>query len=274
MNWAIWKKAVADAWLHLLLSSAALVLFAWVFVWMMSKIPNRAFGMMLRWFGDWVEPLLGVPLADLAGPVGQISLLYVHVVTILVCMGWAAGRGSDPISGEIGRGTMDLIVSLPVRRAAILVAPFGVAVLGAVVLPGALLLGTHIGLLMYDVGDDVSTRQFLPGAINVGFLIVCMTGVTVFISSWTASRWRAISLAAGFYVISEIAEMVSRLWEQGSWLRYCSIASAFQPHLLILKPEETGLFGWSYNLPLLALGLVAYAAGAVVFSYRDIPVAR
>ena len=36
MNLAIWKKAVSDAWVQLLISSIILVLFAWVFVWMIK----------------------------------------------------------------------------------------------------------------------------------------------------------------------------------------------------------------------------------------------
>lgn len=274
MNLAIWKKALAEAWLQLLVSGVALLLFGWVFVWMMSQVPHRAFGALLRWLPDWVEPIMGVPLADLAGPTGQLSLIYVHVVTLLVCVGWAVGRGSDPISGEIGRGTMDLILSLPIWRASVLVAPAVVATLGAAILAGALMLGIQIGLTTIDFSDAVSLRQFLPGSINLFCLMFFMSGVTVFFSSWNRNRWRVISLAAGYYVISVIIELVGRLWEWGGWLRYCSFSTAFQPHLLILKPEETGLFAWSYNVPLLVLGAVAYAAGAVILSYRDVPTPR
>jgi ABC-2 type transport system permease protein len=274
MNLAIWRKAVSDAWLQLLISSVILVLFAWVFVWFMSNLPTRAFGVFLRWLPNWVEPLLGVPLAKLAQPTGQLSLIYVHVVTMLVCVGWAVGRGSDSISGEIARGTMDLILSLPVRRASILVAPAVVATLGAAVLAAAILLGIRVGLLTIDFGGGVSAWQFLPGSINLFCLIVCLTGVTTFISSWNRNRWRTISLAAGYYVVSVIIEMIGRLWKWGGWLKYCSFSTAFQPHRLILEPEHTGLFAWQYNLPLLALGLVAFTAGAVILSYRDIPAAR
>ena len=274
MNLAIWKKAFSDAWLQLLISSVMLVLFGWVFVWLMSQIPNRAFGLLLRWMPAWVEPLFGVPLADLVGPTGQLSLVYVHVVTMLICVGWAVGRGSDSISGEIARGTMDLILSLPIWRASVLVAPSVVATVGAAVLAAAVLLGIRIGLATIDFGDGVSARQFLPGAVNLFCLICCLTGVTTFISSWNRNRWRTISLAAGYYVVSVIIELVGRLWEWGSWLKYCSFSTAFQPHRLILKPEETGLFAWSYNVPLLALGLAAYVAAAVILSYRDIPAGK
>ena len=272
MNLAIWKKAVSDAWRQLLVSSVILVCFSWVFVWLMSQFPLDGVGnMILAWLPRWVEPWLGVPLRDLARPTGQVSILYVHAITLLVCVGWAVGRGSDSISGEIGRGTMDLILSLPIWRVSVLVAPAVVATLGAAVLAAAVLLGTAVGLLTVDISSSVTTRQFLPGAINLFCMIFCLTGVTAFTSSWSRSRWRAISLAVAFYVVSVILEMIGSLWERGSWLKYCSISTAFHPQLLILKPEENGLLAWPYNAPLLALGLVAYLVAAVVLTYRDIP---
>jgi ABC-2 type transport system permease protein len=274
MNPAIWKKAVSDAWLQLLISSLILVLFAWVFVWLMSQLPNRGFGAFLRWLPNWIEPLFGVPLAKLAEPTGQLSLIFVHVVTLLISVGWAVSRGSDSISGEITRGTMDLILSLPVRRASILVAPAVVATLGGAVLAAAILLGISLGMLSFDFGSHVAVRQFLPGAVNLFCLLFFMTGITTCISSWNQNRWRTISLAAGFYVVSVIVEMIGRLWKWGDWLKYCSFSTAFQPHRLILQPEETGLWAWSYNVPLVALGLVAYAAAAVILSHRDIPAGK
>ena len=207
MNLAIWKKAFSDSWPQLLISSVVLVLFGWVFVWLMSQVPNRAFTFLLRWLPDWVEPIVGVPLADLAGPTGQLSLIYVHVVTLLVCVGWAVGRGSDSISGEIARGTMDLILSLPIWRASVLVAPAVMATLGAAVLASAVMLGIQIGLLTIDFGEAVSVGQFMPGSVNLFCLMFFMTGVTTFISSWNRNRWRVISLAAGYYVISVIIEL-------------------------------------------------------------------
>ena len=36
MNYALWKKAVSDAWLTLAVSSALLILFCWLFVWLMA----------------------------------------------------------------------------------------------------------------------------------------------------------------------------------------------------------------------------------------------
>ena len=113
---ALWKKAVVDAWVQLAVSCGLLAAFGWLFVWLMSLFKLGAWGALLNLLPDFVQPILGVPLADLATPAGRLSFLYVHVITLLVCLGWAVGRGSDVVSGGISRGTLELVLTLPIRR--------------------------------------------------------------------------------------------------------------------------------------------------------------
>lgn len=112
----------------------------------MSQFKVGGIGMILNLLPGFVEPLFGVPLKLLAGPTGQLSVIYIDVVTMLVCVGWALGRGSDAVSGEIARGTMDLILSLPVWRLTVLLAPAVVTALGSMLLAASVHLGLKIGL--------------------------------------------------------------------------------------------------------------------------------
>ena len=57
----------------------------------MSRFPVGGFGIILKWLPGFVQAMVGVTLEMLATPVGQLSILYVHVVTLLVCVGWALG---------------------------------------------------------------------------------------------------------------------------------------------------------------------------------------
>lgn len=274
MNLAIWKKAVADSRLQLLICSVFLVLFGWVFVWLMSQLEIGIFGVLLRMLPGWVAKLTGAPVDAFATRTGQLSILYMHVITLLVVVAWALGRGSDSISGEIGRGTMDLILSLPVRRVTVILAPAVVATLGAAVLAGSILVGIWLGLLTVTLDEEVLLTRFLPGTINLFCMTFCLGGVTTFISSWNRDRWRTIVLSGGFFVVSLIVKLIWRMWPGGDWLKYFTFLAAFQPQALILDPDRTGLLALPYNGTLIVLGLIAYAAGAIVLTYRDIPAAR
>jgi ABC-2 type transport system permease protein len=276
MNRALWRKAVSDAWLLLVVSCLFLALFGWVFTWLMSLFQLGAWGSLLNMF-RFAEPALGFPIQALTTRVGQLSVVYVHVVTLLVCVGWAVGRGSDSICGEIGRGTLDLVLSLPVRRASVLLPPAVVAAVGAALLPLALWTGTALGVATVHFDEQVPLRAFLPGAVNLFCMVFCLTGITTFVSSFNRDRWRVIAVTVGFFVISTLVKIIGRFLPEKGWLdprlfQYASILTAFEPQRLILVPDPVESL--RYNGILVAVGLLCYLAGAVILSYRDIPTAR
>jgi hypothetical protein len=273
-NKALWKRAGAEAWVQLAVSCGLLAAFGWLFVWLMSLFKMGTWATLLNLLPDFVQPMFGVPLADLATASGRLSFLYVHVITLLVCIGWAVGRGSDAVSGRIARGTMELLLTLPVWRVTVLAIPSVVSTVGAAALAVSVWAGSCLGLLLVDLGGVATPWQFLPGVANLFAMTFCLTGATTFLSSWDYDRWRTIWLSGGFFVISAILEMVSRLWEPGAWLRYASFLAAFEPQRLILM--KTG--AWEASLwcdgTLVGLGLLGYLAAGVVFTVRDVPVSR
>lgn len=272
MNRAIWIKSISDAWRQLAVSCLLLVLFSLVFVWLTSLFQADALVAILNLLPKFVEPMVGVPLADLATPVGRLSVLYVHIITQLVCLTWAVGRASDMVSGEISRGTMDLILTLPIRRATLILASAVVTAAGGVVLAMTVWIGTWLGVLLVDLKGPVAMGQLMPGAVNLAAMTFFLAGFTSVLSASDHSRWRVILTAAGFYTVSAILQMVSRLWEHGTWLRYLTFFTAFSPQQLILLPAEvTRPLAWWYNGTLIALGLAGYALAAAIFTYRDIP---
>jgi len=263
MNAAIWKKAVRDARLHLVLTSVLLALFAWLFVWLTSLFPLGAWASMLQLLPPGIQGFLrawlGVELVQMASLAGRISFLYLHVVTVLLFLTWALARGSEVVSGGISDGTMELILTLPIRRVWVLVAPAVVSTLGTAVLAASVWGGTWLGLSTVELEQDLSAWLFLPGAVNLFAMAFCMTGVTTLLSSWDRNRWRTIWLAVG---------------APGAWLKYLSFLTTFEPQQLILMREKAWSASIGYNVPLLAVGLLAYVAAAIIFVRRDIPVPR
>ena len=223
---------------------------------------------------NFLQPMLGVPLAKLASPAGQLSIVFVHVITMLVCVGWAVGRGSDSISGEIGRGTMDLLLTLPVWRVTVMIAPAVAATVGAAVLAVSVWAGIAVGLLCVRFHDPPAIALFWPGVANLFAMTFCLTGVATLISSFNRDRWRTIALSGGFFVVSLILKIILRMWPGGWWLHYLTFLSLFQPQELILLSGESDSPAMRYDLTLLGLGVIAYVAAGVVFWRRDIPASR
>lgn len=280
---ALWRRAVSRSWRQLVASCVVMLLFGWVFVWLMSLVE---WAVMLQAIPDFFKQMFGDDFRLYASKSGQVSVLFHHPITLLVSIGWAISRGSDVVAGEIARGTMEHLLTLPVRRIAVLLVPSIVATAGAAVLAASTWAGLSLGLATVERFHELSPWQFLPSAVNLGMMIFCMAGITTLLSSIDEDRWRTIWRATAVFVVSMIVFTVGFFWPDGWWLKCCTIHGAFQPQILALKPDATwtlplGALGgitWAvatwYNLVLAVLGLVSYAAAAVVFVKRDIPVPR
>ncbi len=275
MNAAIWRKAIADARTQLLLSCLLLLLFGWFFVWLQSLFKMGAIASFLRILPDFVQDVVPVPLEQFATPRGRLTILYMHLVTLLICFGWAIARGSSAVSGGIADGTYELILTLPLRRVSTLFAVGSVATVGAFLLAFSTWIGNWLGILTVSLeGEPVRASDFLPGAVNLFFMMFCFTGITVFFSAFDRNRWRTMCLAGGFLIISLLLDMVASLWKPGEWLGYLSFLSAYDPPKLIFAGSETLALSTQFNGVLFVVGLTSYAIAGLVFSYRDIPIPR
>jgi ABC-2 type transport system permease protein len=270
MNRALWRKGVSDSAVWLLASSGLLLAFAWVFVWLTSLFQLGAWATMLGALPEGIQSMFAVPIARLASPAGQVSMVFVHPVVILVCVTWAVGRGSDCVSGEIARGTMDLLLTLPIRRASVLVVSAVLSTAGAAVLATSLWLGVALGILSVRLQGPVTLGPFLVAAGNLFCLTFCLTGLTAFFSSWDHNRWRSMALGVGLFVSAFLIRLISRAWKAADWLKYLSILTPFEPQQLMFLSDGARL-AWRYNATLLGIGLSAYLAAAVIFTFRDIP---
>lgn len=274
MNLAIWKKAVRDGWSQFLVSGLLLFGFAWLFVWLNSLVNMELWVRLLDFLPPFAVRLIGIPLQALASPMGRISVIFVHIVPLLIMMGWAVGRNSELVSGSISNGTLEVLLTVPARRIHWLWIPAVVWACQTCFLACALWLGLIVGLRVIGTANGIGYVEFLPGVVNLICMTLCLSGITAALSAADNNRWRTIWLATGIFIVATIIKMVARIWEPGEWLAYLSFLSAFEPQLLILVPEQAARLAWRYNGTLLGVGILGYVLAAVLLTRRDIPVPR
>ncbi len=131
MNRALWKKNFFES--RWLLAGCAALMFAfqWLRVWLVSQLPLGQFKLILNLLPSQWERLSPVPFEQIATPAGRIAVAYDEPLVILLLTVWAIARGSDAVSGEVGRGTMELLLAQPVRRVSVLATQGAVTILGA-----------------------------------------------------------------------------------------------------------------------------------------------
>jgi ABC-2 type transport system permease protein len=271
MNRAMWIKAIADARPLLIGLTVLLFAFHWIFVWLTSLFDPKALDTIYQSIPPQILALIAVPLTKMMSPTGRIALAYIDPVVVFATVTWGIARGSDCVSGEIDRGTMEMLLAQPVRRTSVIVTHAVVTTLGAAIMSLASWLGTCQGLASVDFGKDVARMQFVPGVANLFALMFFLAAASTFVSSWGSYRWRTIGVMGGIYVVELLIKIIARMAPRFDWLMYTTFLGAFEPQVMILEPERAWEMSLSHDSTLIVLGLVCYLSAAVVFSRRDLP---
>src|SRR5947209_5269898 len=120
MNRALFTKALGDAKLLFTALAALMFFYTWLNIWLSSTISLPAFSDYLaKALPKQWERIYGVSFSEIATTAGRAALVFVHPLIVFGAAFWAIARGSDCVSGEIGRGTMEMLLAQPVRRTAV-----------------------------------------------------------------------------------------------------------------------------------------------------------
>jgi ABC-2 type transport system permease protein len=284
MTGTLLAKNVRDARLLFVAILVLMFFFPWLFIWASSMISLPAFSDFLtRALPQEWQRVWGVPFSQIATPAGRVALVWVHPVIMLGSLGWAIARGSDCVSGQIGRGSMEMLLAQPVRRISVYATHAAVTILGSALLAGSAWCGTAVGLYAISLHHEVPAKLFIPPAVNLFVLMVCVGGMAALASSWDSHRWRTVGIMGAVYVGSAAVAIVGQISEHWRWLRHLSFLTAYKPQTMVARPDAAWLLiaerrdhslhlgMGGYQLVLFALGLACYAAGAVVFTRREIP---
>jgi ABC-2 type transport system permease protein len=282
MNRALWKKNLRDARWLLIGCAALMFAFQWLRVWLVSQVPLENFRLILNLLPSKLEKLMPVPFHQVATQVGRIAAAYDEPLVILIVTVWAIARGSDAVSGEIGRGTMEMLLAQPVRRVHVLATQAAVTIAGAAIIALAAWHGTALGLALISLGEPVSANQFLPCILNLFSLSVFIAGLATLASSCDRYRWRTIGLVGAFYAVEMVVKVIGRVSPKMHWMTYFSFFSPFEPQILVADPRRTWslwifeddtllLGGLGFNAILLGMALGCYLLAGAIFARRDLP---
>jgi ABC-2 type transport system permease protein len=273
LNRALLNKSIGEA--RLLLFGASLVMFSfcWVRVWIVSLLPMERFKTILEQFQEF-ERFLPVPFEQLITYVGRIALTYDELIVVMCVAVWAIARGSDCISGELGRGTMEMLLAQPVSRLKILVMHAVTTTVGTATLAVASWVGiwvgihtTHVkvpielpfgvpGLELTGAFSDWPTQTvpmasrvdpslFWPAALNLFALGFFLAGLSTLMSSWDRYRWRTIGIVAGIYVLQLIIKIVGLATDQLSWMLKLTFFTAYEPERFVSIANHSPNQAWS-----------------------------
>ena len=267
------KKYINESILLWLACAVMLVVFCWVRVWIVCQFELQRFEVFLDQLKPF-EKFSPVPLSQLLTYAGSLAMTFDEPVLILCILVWSIARGSDVVSGEINRGTLEMLLSLPISRARLMALHATVCIGGLIGLCACAWLGLYLGIQTMSVKETVSSKielsipylpikipvgsgesrveqvplrdrvdseVYLPAAANLfGFGFVVLS-FSVMCSSVDRFRWRTIGVVVSTYVIQLLLFLLSKSAPATAFCSALTFFSCYQPDAIVqVQREESG----------------------------------
>jgi ABC-2 type transport system permease protein len=187
------------------------------------------------------------------------------------------------VSGELGRGTLEMLLAQPLSRFAVICSQAMVTILGTAVIAASSWLGNWLGILTTYAKQEVTAawhlpipfpfvgseipvpfaepktvyipmtelvdaNLFWPAAVNLFAFGLMIAGFSSLMSAWDRYRWRTIGIVVGVYFLQSVAKLAGMAIEEVSWLRYVSAFNAYEPELAVRVADLTPEFAWSFSI--------------------------
>jgi ABC-2 type transport system permease protein len=277
VNWPLLRKTFNDARWLLLACASVLFAFSWIRVFIVASIELHQFQRLARNLPELIQRLSPVPIDRLISYPGLIGFTYEEPVVYLIMALWTISRGSDVVSGEIGRGTMEMLLAQPISRLRYLSSQTIVNLSGILVLALAAHAGTYAGIHTAKVklparssftvpffGIELESRQaereyryvpistyvrqtpFWVAPANYACLGVFLLGLSTAMSSADRYRWRTIGIVVGVYVVQSVIELTGMAIERCRWMLHFTFFSAYEPVAFITETVRDPQSPWRF----------------------------
>ena len=193
------------------------------------------------------------------------AIAWVHPVTLALIWGMALAFCTRVPAGEVDRGTIDVLLGLPVSRRQVWVTESLVWLTSGAVLVLLAAAGNRLGNAIAN-GPDTDPAWMLVLAANLMCLYVAVGGLTWFLSSLCDRRGRAIGIALAFVLATFLLNYLAPVWDWADQHSSWSLLHYYVP-LRILRDGTWPLHDMAV---LAAFGAVFWTAGGIIFNRRDL----
>jgi ABC-2 type transport system permease protein len=277
INRMLAKKYVGQSSLLWAGCGLALFSFSWVRVWVVSLLDMGKFKTILEQFREY-ERFAPISFDQLFTYAGRVGMTFDEPVVIFCVVVWAISRGSDVVSGELNRGTLEMMLAQPISRARLMITNALVSVAGLAALCALVWLGIWIGVQLTSVEetvpppsirvpflgfeiplstaepekvrlamkDEIDCTIFFPSTVNLFAFGYFLLGLSTFVSSLDRYRWRTIGIVITIYVFQIVMFGLGKAAESLNWLSHLTFFDLYRPQPIAKFAMTDGqLAAWS-----------------------------
>ncbi len=268
MNRGVMLKAMREAAGPTLIIGAGLLivegLLAYILPTVQQQIASSIF--QLPFAQLLIRALVGTDVGGMPGPDVFTAVPWVHPVILALLWAHAAVVCTRVPAGEVDRGTIDVLLSLPVSRWRLYSSEGLVWAVSGVLLIALTLVGNVIGGIGAPEGTRPPTARLPIAAVNLLAIYWAVGGLAWLCSALSSRRGRTIGVIVGIVLASFLLNFLAEFWLPAKRISFLSVLTYHRP----LQAFRDGLWPVQ-DLTILGLtGLVLWISGGIVFARRDL----
>ena len=153
---------------------------------------------------------------DVSGEVSvetMFAVSFTHGVTFGLVWTVIIATATRVTSGEVERGTADILLSLPINRLETCISSSLVWIIAALLLSYCPLIGFWISSIVYEEASEIAVGNYVQPATNFFFLNLAVGGIASMCGSFLNRRGPAIGLVVTIVFVSVILDFLEQFIE-------------------------------------------------------------
>ncbi|MCC6681786.1 MAG: hypothetical protein IT445_12865 [Phycisphaeraceae bacterium] len=215
---------------------------------------------------DMISGLLGIKVRNTISPAVFSAILWIHPVVFVILWAHQVIFHTRYPAAEIDRGTVDLLLGLPVSRGWVYLSEALAATMSVILVIGFALLGHVIGRSLARSGFYPPVGQILIILLNLLLLLLAIGGITSLFSAMSNRRGYAIGWAVAVVAASSLVSFAAQWWPILETPATVSVMEYYYPAGVLMGG------GWPVRnmIVLAAVAMVTWSLGASITTRRSI----
>ncbi len=225
----------------------------------------RAFLTFLNMLPSIVKTALGGDMLQAGNTAALLTIGYQHPFVMFLCMLFAVGVPTGLLTGEVQKGTMELILSRPVTKIQVYLCACILTLVGMFGLVLMMFFGTFVASHIYHFDQPIPLDLFFRIAINGGLLASTFGAFALLCAATFARLYSALGAAVAFLTLNYFVSLVSEWWPSIRFLHRATLFYfIYYSNLMYEWPVRN--MAW-----LTVILLTAAIIGALIWHRRDLP---
>lgn len=259
-------QSVKGLWKKNLLLCAALFVFEMLFAVLSTSIIIQK--SILRDMDDIpavAQKMMGKGFMESMVKYGVIAVGYIHPFMLIIFILFIFMTASQMVTSEIGFGTIGFTLSKPVSRKRLYL-NFGIIVyLGMALLTLSTYLSSLLGVVLFH-SQRLPKAPFAHLAWNLFLVMVFAAGYIAVFAAVSDSGKKLFTYGGTTLFAFYLLTFAAPLWQPLEYISPLSPFSYYKPMALLMGDHIDS----TTSLAIIAVSMVMFAIGAIIFNRRDI----